>query len=499
MREITMLAILDGWGVGKHNESNPIYMAKKPAVSFIEENFPCGALQASGINVGLSWEDASSSEVGHLILGAGKILYQNYPKISLSIRDNSFFENRVLLDLMKQAKNGVIHFIGTFSVRPVHGAKEHLFSLIELSKRLGIKPSLHLVFDGKENDSPETFNKNLEELKRKLAESNGVLSSISGAYYAMNEAQKPEHKEAFQKALVGDEKTPRFSDVGFLLATSREKNPNIEFIEPSVLEGGKPLKKGDAVVFFNFEGTEFKSTVEALSINKISVATLADYGAKAPVAFPKEHVNFPLGQALSGAGKSQMRIAESERYRSLTFYMNGEREEPFPNEYRAEIPSKKTLSPEKHPEMMAETVTERALMTLREGGFDFVAVNYANPDVIASTGSYASTKRTVEIVDAEIGKLMNAALQENHTLIVVGSHGNAETLLDTKTGGPDTKPNANPVPFYLVKKSLRRTSPVHREKLLTIGLLSDVAPTILELMDVSKPAEMTGESLFSEL
>ncbi len=502
MREIVMLAILDGWGVGKKDEGNPLYMAKKPALSFIEENFPCGALQASGTSVGLPWENASSSEVGHLVMGAGKVIYQNYPKISLSIRDGSFFENAALVDLVSRAKgSSALHLVGTLSDRAVRSAKEHLFAIVELAGKIGVKRIFaHIILDGRKNNSPASSEKLLAELQGKLSKANGAFSTISGAYYGMNEAGEPKNASLFLGALTGNASAPMFRGIQELLAAARARGPKDELFPPSALEGGEPIKPGDAVLFFNFEGDGLKPAAEALMKTEgVSVGTLTDYGLKTAIAFPKDDVRYPLGRVLADSGKSQMRIAESERYRSLTFYFNGEREEPFQNEYRAMIPSKHTLSPAEHPEMMAETVTERALMTLRERGFDFVALNYANPDVIASTGSYAATKRMAEIVDGEIGKLLSAALQENHTLIVVGSHGNAEMLLDVETGEPDTRTNPNPVPFYLVKSSLRKASPEKREKLPSIGLLSDVAPTILELMNIKKPEEMTGESLLGEL
>ena len=507
MREIILLAVLDGWGIGKKDEGNPLYMAKKNALSFIEANFPCGALQASGIAVGLPWEAAGTSEVGHLTLGAGRTVYQNYPRVSLAIRDGSFMKNPALASFMEGAKKGTLHFVGLLSEASSYASKEHLYALISLAEKAGIKGVMaHLIAD---NDGPgagKEFLKSAEEFEAKLSKVGGRVATVSGSYYGMSE---PEKVAEVYRTLMGSKEAPRFKDLQEFVAAAEKKNPSLKLAFPDSIEGGKPVSPGDSVLFFNFEPGGIETLAAAFSepdfrafdrggTPAVSALTLTDYGVGAQIAFPKEEVVTPLGKALSDAGKSQMRIAESEKEKSVAFYFNGGREAPFPNEYRAIVPSKKTLSPEEHPEMMAETITERALMTLQERGFDFVMVNYANADAMARTGSYEATKRAAEIIDAEIGKLLSAVLQENHTLIIVGSHGNAETLLNEKTGEADKENNPDPVPFYLVKASLKKVS-VPRERLPHIGLLSDVAPTILALMGLLKPPEMTGESLLSEL
>ncbi len=507
MRDLLILAILDGWGVGSKDESNPLHMAKTPNIRFIEEHFPCGSLQASGVSIGLPWETAGTSEIGHLTLGAGKIIYQNYPKVSLAIRDGSFFENRTLIELISRVKekNGALHLVGLLASHTTYSAKEHLFALLELAKRTGLgKIFVHVVLDGK-GETAHTSEKLIAELQEKLSRGGvGTIATVSGTYWAMPNDADTSRTEAVYRTLTGNETAGRFEEVPELLSNARKKNPEDEFLAPGRLAAAEPVGAKDGIIFTNFEPGGLAALASAFthapSLTTQLVGTLTDYGVEGvSVAFPKDEVKSPLGKVLADAGKSQMRIAESLKYRSIAFYFNGLREHPFTNEYHAIVPSLKTLNVAEHPEMMAETVTKRALMTLNERGFDFVALNYANPDIVASTGDYEATKHAAEIVDAEIGKLLKAVQKERHTLVIVGSHGNAEMLLSLESGEPDRRNNPNPVPFYLIKSTFQRKSPGKRGKLAPLGLLSDVAPTLLDLMKLQTPEEMTGTSLLKEL
>ena len=513
MKRTFLLVVLDGWGIGALDESNPIYRAEPQAIQTIQSNFPAGALQASGIAVGLPWEEEGNSEVGHLTMGAGKVLYQHFPRISLAIENGSFFTNQALLGAFTHAKanKSTVHFVGLLSEGNVHASLDHLTALVKFARDNNVPFLLQLISDGRDS-APES----VERLMRKLSEKTKedmmpFLASISGRYYAMDRDKHWERTE--QAYAVLTRRTPRATTLQNAAREAYERKLNDEYIIPSAIGTSRPLKDNDAVIFFNFREDRMRQLASAFldpSFSKFPVvqftnlytATMTEYAPefKTNVAFPEEVVEYPVGRVLSEAGKTQLRIAETEKYAHVTYFFNGLREEPYQNEFRILIPSQRIVRHDERPEMMAGPITDRVLTALHERTYDFILVNYANADMVAHTGNYEATLRAVKVVDEQIGKLTKAVLDQDDIMIITSDHGNAEVLLDLKTGDPETKHDASPVPLYLIGKQFRRKTPRNFfAPLPTIGILSDVAPTLLDLMGIRKPNEMTGESLLPQL
>jgi 2,3-bisphosphoglycerate-independent phosphoglycerate mutase len=514
MKKTIVLAILDGWGVGEMNESNPIYMAEPKAINMIQAYFPAAALQASGIAVGLPWEEVGNSEVGHLTIGAGKIIYQHFPKISMSIEDGSFFENPALKGAFAHARNNnsAVHAIGLLTEGSVHAALKHLVALLDLAEKEKCQRFfLHLFTDGKDS-SPRAALRLLKDLTAKLEEKKvGKISSIMGRYWAMDRDGHWERTRQAYNAIIGE--APKIQSAEDFVGKNYEKGIDDELIPAATIADSRSLGKNDAVIFFNFREDSMRQLTESFlnekfdkfpikRIENLYIATFTQYDERfrSAVAFPKEKIENPLGKVLADNGKIQLRIAETEKYAHATYFFNGLREAPFPNEYRILIPSQKVLHHDDRPEMMAKEITDRALISLNEGNFDFILINYANPDIIAHTGNYDATLQAVKTIDREIERLMKAVMQNDQFLIITSDHGNAEALIDLKTGEKETRHDPNPVPIYLVGRSFKKAVPVNIfNRLPVIGLLSDIAPTILEIMGIPKPSEMTGQSLLREL
>ncbi len=508
MKQTLILVILDGWGIGAENESNPIYRAQPQTIKFIEANFPAGALQASGLAVGLPWEEEGSSEVGHLTLGAGRVLEQYFLKISGCIEDGSFFENPKLKEAFAHAKknNSAAHLVGLFSEGNVHSSLKHLSALLEMAKREGAsRVFLQLFSDGRDS-KPRSV---LEALKKFLGEN--ILASLSGRFYAMNRDGHWERTEKVYRVLTEGGQALKTPEELTKAAYARDFND--EFIEPAATSGPHPIAENDAVIFFNFREDSIRQISEPFlnptfdkfpvkNFKNLSVVTMTKYQEEFEknAAFTTEKIENTLGKVLADAGKIQLRIAETAKYTHITYFFDGYNDKPFANEYGILVPSEKLAHPEEHPAMMAETITDRAVISLNEGGFDFILVNYGNPDITAHTKNYNSVLEAVKVIDRELERLMKSALGHEHILLITSDHGNAENLIDLKTGEPETKHNPNPVPFYLVGKQFQKSIPTPEgKKLEIIGMLSDVAPTILELMRLSKPPEMTGQSLLEQL
>ncbi|MFA5386088.1 MAG: 2,3-bisphosphoglycerate-independent phosphoglycerate mutase [Candidatus Paceibacterota bacterium] len=511
MRKTVVLMILDGWGEGEMNESNPIYTAKPKVFNSLKYNYPCGLLQASGIAVGLPWNEEGNSEVGHLTLGAGRVIYQNYPRIALSIRDGSFFENKALKGAFENAKknNSSVNIVGLLSAPStyVHSSTEHLMALIKFAKQEGVKYNLHLFTDGR--DSPPYSSL---ELIKGLGEEVKNVASLAGRYWAMDRAKHWDRTEKTYKVLVGD--SPSVENYEESIKKTHKKL-NDEYVEPMFLKPDAGIKDNDSVIFFNFREDRMRQMVETF-INKdfkefpvkkfenLYIATMISYrdDFKVNVAFPPEEEKNPLGKILADNGKIQLRLAETEKYAHITYFFNGLVEKPFENEFRILIPSRMDLKPDDHPEMRANEITNRLIQAIEEKAFDFILVNYANSDIIAHTGNYEATKKVVEIIDQMLEKVITTVLGHDAVLMLTSDHGNIEKMFDPMTGQIETKHNNNPVPFYLIAKNLQRQKdPLQAEKEIknVIGVLSDIAPTVLELLEVKKAEEMTGQNLVKYL
>lgn len=505
------MVILDGWGLGRKDTSNPIYVANLQTVDWIKHNFPSGTLQASGIAVGLPWGEEGNSEVGHLTLGAGKVIYQHFPRISLAIRNGSFAKNEVLHAAIKHAKekNSRLHLIGLLTESNVHASFEHLQALVRLARQEAVPTdhlNLHLFTDGVDG-SPKC---NASLLKKLISENPGVrIASIGGRFWGMD---RDLHWDRTQKAYdtitgaVEVTRLPGKNPVEYI-QEFYTRDLTDTFVEPALfIEDGK-VAADDSIIFFNFREDSIRQIVETFIKTKISsllITTLTQYSERfnLPVVFPPEKVTDPLGKVLSDNGRVQLRLAESDKYAHVTYFFNGYREPPFKNEYRVLIPSKSAARADDFPEMMAPEITARAVSAISENAYDFILINYANPDIIAHTGNFDATVKAVKTVDAQLSELIKAIYAVNGILIATSDHGNAERLLNPQTGAAETKHDTSPVPVYLIAREWERPRDgfdIATSERESIGVLSDVAPTILEIMGIQKPVEMTGISFLKLL
>ena len=511
-KRTVVLIILDGWGIGKADESNPIHVVNPQNINYLRANFPVGSLQASGISVGLPWNEEGWSEVGHLTIGAGKTIYQYYPKITLAIRDRSFFQNEVLKKAFAQAKenNSAVNLIGLLSAGNVHSSLKHLGALIQFADEEKVsKLNLHLFTDGR--DSPPY---SAMELLKKIPQ--GKLTSLSGRFYAMDRDTHWERTRKAYDVLTGSGELVETDDIETHIKKTYDRKFNDEYIEPILIgPERRAIKDNDAVIFFNFREDRMRQIVSPFILKSFKdfpvkdfqnlyVVTMTPYGNdfQVPAAFEPEKILNPLGKVLADKGFTQLRLAETQKYPHVTYFFNGLKEEPFKNEYRVLIPSPPTIRPEEHPEMMAVEVTNRLLESIEEKVFDFILVNYANPDMIAHTGNYDASIAAVKVIDEQIGKITESCWRNNIFLIITSDHGNIERVFNPQTGLPETKHDPSPVPIYLVAPEFHKTKT--QEEIIesergSVGVLADIAPTVLELLSIPKPAEMTGQSLLKLL
>ncbi len=524
------MVVMDGWGVGKRDDTNPIYIKNPPTINFIKHNYKAGVLQASGIAVGLPWDEEGNSEVGHLTLGSGRVLYQHYPRITLAIRSGAFFSNEVLLAAINKAKAAKknVNIIGVLSEGNVHASLDHLHALIELAKREAVTQiNLHLFTDGKDGPSKHGaqllrgIGKKAEEI---AGQGQGALQvklgSVGGRYYGMDRDGHTDRTEKAYMAIFGQGEgatsanageTPPgdwFEKAAEYVESQYKAGITDEYITPTAVDSTGAVKDGDSVIFFDFREDSMRQITEMFlndprqktEDRKLNIVTFTNYNDKydLPVAFPPEDVKNPLGKVISDSGRTQLRIAESNKYAHVTYFFNGFQEVPFKNEYRALVPSQNVARHDEHPEMMAQEITERALAAIAEGIYDFILINYANADIVAHTGNYNATLKAVEVVDEQIKRLTEAVLKAGGVMLITADHGNAEKLIEPDTGLPETKHDKSPVPVYIIGREFAAPKDdfvVAQTENESAGLISDVAPTILEIMGLKAPEEMTGISL----
>lgn len=510
MRTIVLI-VLDGWGLGREDESNPVHMVRPQTFKWLQENYPVTSLQASGISVGLPWGEVGNSEVGHLTLGAGKVVYQYYPRITLAIRDKSFFENAALKDAFAHANknNSAVNLVGLLSKGNVHASIEHLEALIKMAEQDGVpQVKLHLFADGKDM-SPHT----LEDMLKLLPQDK--LATLTGRYYAMDRESNWNLTEETYKAMTAGGGVDASANFAEVLKANYDRGLNEEFLPPLRFGGEeKNIKDGDAVIFFNYREDSIRQLASSFvdpafdkfartDFRNLHVATMTRYKEEwtVPVAFAPDTVKTPLGKVISDAGLTQLRLAETYKYAHVTYFFNGYEEPPYPNEYRVVIPSEPIPHPDEHPEMMASAITDRLIEAIQGRGFGFILVNYANSDAIAHTGNYKASEEAVRVLDRELARVMKIAVNPDTVVLITSDHGNIEELLDPMTGRAETQHDPNPVPLYLVGDEFRGRKFMNQNNLRgeTLGILSDVAPTILEIMKIPKPEEMSGESLVSDL
>ncbi|MDO8536769.1 MAG: 2,3-bisphosphoglycerate-independent phosphoglycerate mutase [bacterium] len=509
-KRTVILIILDGWGIGRNDESNPIHVVQPKNLKWLEENFPVTSLQASGISVGLPWGEVGNSEVGHLTLGAGKVLYQYYPKITMAIRDGMFFKNKALRDAFDHARknNSAVNLVGLLSKGNVHASLEHVQALLKMAEMEKIADvRLHLFADGKDTP-PQTAEKFLSELPK------DKLATLCGRYYAMDRNGAWRLTQTAYDNLTTATGGQPTTDPNAAFQGLYARGLTEEYLPPLRFSEDKYIKDNDSVIFFNYREDSARQLAESFIVKgfkqfpvkvfqNLYVATMTHYrdDFNVPVAFPADKAEKPLGQVISDAGKNQLRLAETYKYAHVTYFFNGLREPPFKNEYRTLIPSLSTLHPEEHPEMMAKAITDRLIETAQSHAFDFVLVNYSNGDAIAHTANYDAGLQAIRVIDEELGRVLKAAIDPETLIVITSDHGNVEEMLNPTTGLPESQHDANPVPLYLIAPEFHGRKFTNWKSLgtETLGSLADVAPTILEAIGIPQPPEMTGRSLLDAL
>ncbi|NLK77943.1 MAG: 2,3-bisphosphoglycerate-independent phosphoglycerate mutase [Clostridiales bacterium] len=504
----TVLMILDGFGLNDNHKANAVYEANTPNIDALMKEYPFVKGYASGLAVGLPDGQMGNSEVGHLNMGAGRIVYQELTRITKEIEDGDFFKNEALLAGMKNVKenNSALHLFGLLSDGGVHSHNTHLYGLLEMAKKEGIeKVYVHCFLDGRDT-APTSGKGFIEELEQKMKEIGvGEIASIIGRYYAMDRDNRWDRVEAAYKAVANGEGKKAASAVAAIEASYAEEVTD-EFVVPTVIEkDGQPVatvNDKDSVIFFNFRPDRAREITRAFCADdfdgfergarkNVTYVCFTEYDVTIPnklVAFHKVELKNTFGQILADNGKTQARIAETEKYAHVTFFFNGGVEEPNKGEDRILVKSPKVATYDLKPEMSAYEVCDKLVGAIKSDKYDVIIINFANPDMVGHTGVEAAAIAAVEAVDTCVGKAVAALKEVDGTMFVCADHGNAEQLIDYTTGESYTAHTTNPVPFILVNYDPAYT-------LREGGCLADIAPTLLEIMGMKQPEEMTGKSL----
>lgn len=494
-----LLMILDGYGLNGTKGSSAIAAAKTPVLDDLFLRFPHSSLDASGESVGLPEGQMGNSEVGHLNIGAGRIVYQDLTRISKSIREGEFFRNGTLLSAMKNVvlNDSSLHLMGLLSDGGVHSHIDHLYALLEMAKEQGVKRVyVHAFLDGRDVP-PKSALTYIEEAEKKMKEIGGEFATISGRYYAMDRDRRWERVEkAYSAMIAGHGLTAQNASAAVENAYGRGEND--EFVTPTVIsDHNKSIMDNDSVIFFNFRSDRAREITRAfidddfeafkrLAFPKTHFVCLTQYDETfvVPVAYPPEQLRNILADVLSEHHLKQLRIAETEKYAHVTFFFNGGRETPVKGEDRKLIPSPKVPTYDRQPEMSAYIVTDSVIEEIKSGKYDLIILNYANLDMVGHTGVFGAAVKAVEVIDECIGRVVHALDNAGGLLILTADHGNAEKMIDGN-GGIHTAHTSNRVPFLVsgIRSKVRN------------GILADIAPTILEILNIRKPEEMTGKSL----
>lgn len=496
--------ILDGWGKSPDPKVSAIDNAKVPFINSLYENYPSAQLRTDGLNVGLPEGQMGNSEVGHMNLGAGRIVYQDLAKINLAVANNTLAKEPVLIDAFTYAKenNKKVHFLGLVSDGGVHSHTSHLRGLITASQEYGLENVfVHAFTDGRDVD-PKSGKQYIQDLEKFLAPTTAKLASVVGRYYAMDRDKRWERVKLAYDLVVNGTGKPTQNPVASI-EESYANNITDEFIDPLVVVDAtnQPLatiQADDVVIFFNFRTDRGRELTETLSqkdfheqnMHKLPLyyVTLTNYDEtyeNVKVVYNKDNITETLGEVLEKANKKQIRIAETEKYPHVTFFFSGGRETPFEGETRILRNSPKVATYDLKPEMSAYELKDALVPELNKGEVDFVCLNFANGDMVGHTGVMSAAIQACEAVDACVKEVIEAALANDYTTIVIADHGNCETMINPD-GSPNTAHTTNPVPIILVDKELKK---------INDGVLGDLAPTILELMGIEKPAVMTSHSL----
>ena len=505
MAKKALLMILDGWGIGNHTKSDVIYSTPTPYWDSLLAKYPHSQLQASGENVGLPDGQMGNSEVGHLNIGAGRVLYQDLVKINKAIKDGSILENPEVKSAFSYAqKTGKgMHFMGLTSTGGVHSSFEHILALCDIAKKYDLKDVyLHCFMDGRDTD-PKSGKGFIHDLQEHCKKSAGVVASIIGRYYAMDRDKRWDRiKIAYDQLVNGIGE--KVTDMEAAMQESYDNDVTDEFIKPIVnanVDGR--IKEGDVVIFFNYRNDRAKEITTVLTqqdmpeqgmntIKDLQYYCMTPYDASfkgVHILFDKENVKNTLGEYLSSLGKKQLHIAETEKYAHVTFFFNGGREAPYDGEDRILVPSPKVATYDLKPEMSAFEVKDKLVEAIGTEKYDFIVVNYANGDMVGHTGVYEAIEKAVKAIDACVEATVEAAKAHDYEVIIIADHGNADHALN-EDGTPNTAHSLNPVPCVYVTTNTSAK--------IQNGILADVAPTLLHIMGLPQPAEMTGKQLIED-
>jgi len=502
------LVILDGWGIAECTDSNAACRARTPKLSEFFRHFPHTTLNASGMAVGLPEGQMGNSEVGHLNIGAGRIVYQDLTRISKSIADGDFFKNPAFLKTLGEVRRsgGKLHLMGLLSDGGVHSHISHVTALVELARSEGLEDvCIHAFLDGRDTP-PKSGAGYIAALEKELSRIGlGRVATVIGRYYAMDRDNRWDRVQKAYRAMTAAEGQVHSSSAEAIAAAYAD-NQTDEFVEPRVIKTGDSppgtVDDGDAIIFFNFRSDRAREITRAFTQEEFSgfhrekspalasflCMTEYDETFHLPVAYPPAELPNILSTVLARSGKRQLRIAETEKYAHVTFFFNGGNEEPFPLEERVLIPSPTEVATyDQKPEMSAPEVTDEVVRRVQTGRYDFIVLNFANPDMVGHTGIMDAAVRAMEVVDTCVGRVVDAVLKAGGSLLITADHGNCERMVDA-TGEPHTAHTSDPVPCLLIESG-------HRDRRLREGILADIAPTVLELLGLPKPSEMTGSSL----
>ena len=503
------LLILDGWGLGDRSQSDAIFNAKTPVFDNLMSQYPNATLITSGEEVGLPEGQMGNSEVGHLNIGAGRIVYQELTRINKSIREGDFFENNTLIEAFNKAKatHKNVHLIGLVSKGGVHSSQEHLYALCDLAEKMGVPHTyIHAFTDGRDCD-PKSGKEFLCELENYIVNKPVQIASVIGRYYAMDRDNRWERIAKAYHLMVNGEGV-KFNSVADIFNDSYLNDVTDEFINPSILVDAhnQPvalIQEDDIVICFNFRTDRPREISMALTQQdmhefnmhklKLHYVTMTNYDRtfeNIHVVFENDNLVNTLGEVISSNGLSQVRIAETEKYPHVTFFFSGGREQAFDREKRILVNSPKVATYDLQPEMSAPEVTAKIVAEINTNQPNFVCLNFANPDMVGHTGVYTAIVKAVETVDTCLGNVIQAGLAHNYELIVIADHGNADYAVN-EDGTPNTAHSLNPVPVIWVSNTVNGR--------LNSGILADIAPTILDILDIAKPVEMTGESLIKKM
>lgn len=497
-----LLLILDGWGYSEETKHNAIAAAKCPNWRELWANRPRSLIRTDGLAVGLPAGQMGNSEVGHMNLGAGRIVYQDLTRVDAALADGSFQENAVLMQTMDgAAASGTLHVIGLVSPGGVHSHEKHIHAALRMASARGLKRvAVHAILDGRDMP-PRSAKSSLESLMAVCAETGAKVASVCGRYYAMDRDQRWDRQALAYAAIAGAQSDLTVTDAVAALDAGYGRDENDEFVLPTVISGAQPIADGDTVLFMNFRADRARQLTrcfveadfdgfERTHLPQLKrFVTLTEYAADLPVdvAFPAQDLAQTLPEVIAERGMKQLRIAETEKYAHVSFFFSGGREKPFAGEDRVLVPSPKVATYDLQPEMSCPEVTDRLVAAIESAKYDLIVCNLANPDMVGHTGMIEAAIKAVDAVDTAVGRLVAAVEKAGGAMLISADHGNLEEMWDYDSNQVSTQHSTNPVPLvYVGAESLA---------LRDSGSLRDIAPTILDLLHLTAPQEMTGQSL----